>query len=278
MSYFDRYAAPFARQQSAPVEGRPAWAIDKTGFTHVGAGDEGGLLPPPMPQMTLAEQYYNPAFPPVYGGNGVLATDPAGRELVAETILGRRTANGEILPLTIEEWFGLGETLTGQPVTFVPLEELPGGAIGTTGVDGGRPTHIHIWEGLQDNPDLLSVLAHEVSHAIFLALGLAGPELVAANLDDFTTLYDGVNEAEDLLAPEHFVTPSEWGYREMHFDDEYFAEMLRTLGMQPTWVRARFPGLLDNIMAVINSDPDLRQWFQINARSDGPLDWQETFA
>ena len=122
------------------------------------------------------------------------------------------------------------------------------------------------------------MLAHEVSHAIFLALGLAGPEFGAANVDDFRTLYDGVNEAADLLAPEHFVTPSEWGYDEDDFDDEYFAEMLRTLGMQPTWVRARFPGLLDNIMAVINSDAELRQRFQINARSDGPLDWQETFA
>lgn len=278
MSCFDRYAGPWASQQPVAIEGRPAWAIDNTGFTHVGAGDEGGLLPPPMPQMTLAEQYSNPAFPPVVTDGGRLATDAAGRELVAETILGRRTASGEILPLTIDEWFGLGERLTGVPVAFVPLEELPAGTIGTSGVDGGHATYIRLWEGLQDSPELLSVLAHEVSHAVFLSLGLAGPELVQANLQDFTTLYDGVNEPVDLLAPAHLVTPAEWGYEGDDFDDEYFAEMLRTLGMQPSWVRYRFPGLLDSIMATINSDPDLRQWFQINARIDGPVDWPETLA
>jgi hypothetical protein len=42
--------------------------------------------------------------------------------------------------------------------------------------------------------------------------------------------------------------------------------------------RTALPGLLDNIMAVINSDAELRQWFQINARSDGPLDWPDTIA
>jgi hypothetical protein len=192
---------------------------------------------------------------------GRLLTDMEGQPLIAQTIAGRNTKDGPNIALSPDQIREIGKRI-GVTYEEVEPHEIPGYA-GLVAIDtdqaGDLVRAAAKIDKTLDADDFANAFAHETSHVIDI---IARQIPIDGIEDELRFVYSVQRKGYGWGEP---LGPEDFGYRPDQLREELIAEGLRAYLRTPDWFKSVAPNTAKRFRAMINSNPKINPYLQLNS-------------